>query len=77
MAKINVRSLYYIHDTVSNLTTDRIDIYIYTGTRTTGRPSDPTYTLTSNAIDDKVTFEISELIKDYFANEFGGDPISC
>ena len=73
MSKINVRSPYYIHDTVANLTADRIDIYIYTGTQTTDRPSDPTYELTSNAIDDKVTFEISELIKDYFTNEFDGD----
>jgi len=72
MAKINVRSPYYIHDTVSNLTTDRIDIYIYTGTQGS-RPSSATYTLTSNAIDDKVTFEISELIKDYFSNNFDGD----
>jgi hypothetical protein len=73
MSKINTRSPYYIHDTVSNLTTDRIDIYIYTGTQTTDRPSSVTYSLLSNAIDDKVTFEISELIKDYFSNDFDGD----
>jgi len=73
MSKINVRSPYYIHDTVSNLTTDRIDIYIYTGTQTTSRPTTATYSLSSNAIDDKVTFEISELIKDYFENDFDGD----
>lgn len=73
MAKINARSPYYIHDYVSDLTSDRIDIYIYTGTQTTDRPSDATYSLTSNAIDDKVTFEISELIKDYFINDFDGD----
>ena len=73
MSKINSRSPYYIYDTVSNLTTDRIDIYIYTGTQTTSRPTTATYTLTSNAIDDKVTFEISELIKDYFSNDFDGD----
>ena len=73
MTKINSRSPYYIHDTVSNLTTDRIDIYIYTGTQTASRPTTATYSLTSNAIDDKVTFEISELIKDYFENDFDGD----
>jgi hypothetical protein len=78
MSKINTRSPYYIHDTVSGLVTDRIDLYIYTGTQGVGatandRPSDPTYQLSSNAIDDKVTFEISELIKDYFTNEFDGD----
>ena len=72
MSKINVRSPYYIYDTVADLTTDRIDIYIYTGTQGS-RPTDPTYSLTSNAIDDKVTFEISELIKDYFTNDFDGD----
>jgi hypothetical protein len=73
MSKINARSPYYIYDTVANLTSDKIDIYIYTGIQTTNRPSTPTYQLTSNAIDDKVTFEISELIKDYFTNEFDGD----
>lgn len=78
MSKINVRSPYYIYDTVSGLLTDRIDVYIYTGTQGVGatfndRPTTPTYQLTSNAIDDKVTFEISELIKDYFTNDFDGD----
>ena len=75
MSKINARSPYYIHDTVANLTSDKIDIYIYTGTQGS-RPSTPTYQLTSNAIDDKVTFEISELIKDYFTNNFDGDYVS-
>jgi hypothetical protein len=75
MSKINVRSPYYIYDTVANLTSDKIDIYIYTGTQGS-RPSTPTYQLTSNAIDDKVTFEISELIKDYFTNNFDGDYVS-
>ena len=73
MSKINVRSPYYIYDSVAGLTSDKIDIFIYTGTQITDRPSTPTYQLTSNAIDDKVTFEISELIKDYFTNYFDGD----
>ena len=73
MSKINVRSPYYIYDTVANLTSDRIDIYIYAGTQTTDRPSTPTYNLTTLAINDKVTIEISELIKDYFDNDFDGD----
>ena len=73
MSKINVRSPYYIYDTVANLTSDRIDIYIYSGTQTTDRPSTPTYNLTSLAINDKVTIEISELVKDYFDNDFDGD----
>jgi len=71
MAKINVRSPYYIYDTATNLTSDRIDVYIYTGSLTS-LPSTPNYTLISNAIDNKVTFEISELIKDYFDINFNG-----
>ena len=78
MSKINARSPYYIYDTVSGLITDRIDVYIYTGTQGVGatfndRPSEPTYSLYSNAIDNKVTFEISELVRDYFNNDFDGD----
>lgn len=75
MTKINVRSPFYIHDTVANLTSVRIELYIYTGTQTTSR-GDVTYSLLSNAIDNKVTFEISELIKDYFSNDFDGDYVS-
>ena len=71
MAKINVRSPYYIYDTATNLTSDRIDVYIYTGSLTS-LPSTPNYTLISNAINNKVTFEISELIKDYFDINFNG-----
>ena len=73
MSKINVRSPYYIHDAVSGLVSCRIDIYIYTGTQTDDQPDSATYELVSNAIDEKVTFEISELIRDYFSNEFDGD----
>jgi len=75
MAKINVRSPYYITHEASNLTSVKIEIYIYTGTQTTDQ-GDIIYTLVSNAIDAKVSLEISELIKDYFANEFDGDYFS-
>jgi len=76
MSKINVRSPYYIYYNETNLITARIDLYIYIGTQTTNRPINATYSLTTYGINDKVTIEISELIKDYFDNDFDGDYVS-
>ena len=69
MAKINVRSPYFVSTTQSGMVSASIDIYIYTGVQTTDRPSDPTYTLSSNAELGRVDFEISELVKDYMEME--------
>jgi len=69
MAKINVRSPYYVSTNQSGMVSASIDIYIYTGVQTTDRPSDPTYTLSSNAQLGRVDFEISELVKDYMEME--------
>ena len=69
MAKINVRSPYFVSTTQSGMVSASIDIYIYTGVQTTNRPSDPTYTLSSNAELGRVDFEISELVKDYMEME--------
>ena len=71
MSKINARSPYYIYHNATNLNSVTIDVYIYTGTQGS-RPTDPTYSLSTNAIDEEVTFEISELVKDYFDNDFNG-----
>jgi len=66
MSKINVRSPYYITTgTVTGLNSTTIEIYIYTGTQTTSRPTTPTYNLEGFAVNNEVTFEISELVKDY------------
>ena len=69
MAKINVRSPYYVSTNQSGMVSASIDIYIYTGVQTTARPSDPTYVLSSNAELGRVDFEISELVKDYMDME--------
>jgi len=74
MSKINVRSPYYVSTgTVTNLTSCTLDLYIYTGTQVTDRPTDSTYTIESTAVLNKSVFEISELIRDYFTNYFDGD----
>ena len=79
MSKINVRSPYYISTgTVTNLTSTQLELYIYTGTQGVGgtansRPSTATYLLNSFAVDNVCTFEIAELVRDYFTNVFDGD----
>lgn len=65
MAKINVRSPYYVSTTQSGMVSASIDVYIYTGVQTTDRPASPTYTLSSNAVNARVDFEIADLVKDY------------
>ena len=78
MSKINARSPYYITVTATNLTSCKLELFIYTGTRGVGatnndRPSTATYTLQSFAVEERCTFEIAELVRDYFTNTFDGD----
>jgi hypothetical protein len=74
MSKINARSPFYISVTADNLTSCKLELFIYTGTQgSTSRPTTATYTLRSFAIDEVCVFEISELVRDYFTNSFDGD----
>jgi hypothetical protein len=78
MSKINARSPFYISVTADNLTSCKLELFIYTGTQGVGatnndRPTTATYTLRSFAIDEVCVFEISELVRDYFTNSFDGD----
>lgn len=73
MSKINARSPYYISITATNLTSCKLELFIYTGTQTSSRPSTATYTLQSFAVEERCTFEIAELVRDYFTNTFDGD----
>ena len=72
MSKINARSPYYITVTAGNLTSCKLELFIYTGTQTTNRPTTATYTLQSFAVENRCTFEIAELVRDYFTNTFAG-----
>ena len=71
MSKINVRSPYFINHTATNLTSATLEIVIYFGVANTSFGT-PQYTLVSTAINEKVNFEVSELIKDYIETEFDG-----
>ena len=68
--KINTRSPYHINTTKANLTSATIDLYIYTGTQTSRGAI--TYSLHSTAYNNKVTFEISQLVRDYLDVAFAG-----
>ncbi len=65
MAKINVRSPYYVYLNESKLTDATLSLYIYTGTQTTSRPASPTYALRARAVNSTINFEIAELVRDY------------
>jgi len=84
MSKINARSPYYINISATNLTQVDLELYIYTGTKTTDRTN--LFTLTSFAVGfpsgfssipiPAVNFEISEIVSDYILQTFDGDHAS-
>ena len=72
MSKINVRSPYFVNLSTTNLISAKLEIRIYVGAAETTWQGSPQYTLTSTAINEKVNFEIAELIKDYIPAAFNG-----
>ena len=72
MSKINVRSPYFINITAGGLVSATLKLRIYEGESSTSI-SGFQYELTSTAINNSVTFEVSELVRDYIENTFDGD----
>ena len=74
MSKINVRSPYFVNATTPSFVFPivTLEIRIYDGFQEATWQGNPQYTLTSTAINQKVSFEISELIKDYMPAQFNG-----
>ena len=77
MSKINVRSPYFITDNSTSsgsaLASAILYIRIYTGAASTNLTQTPEYTINSTAINGSVTFEVSELVRDYIENTFDGN----
>ena len=75
MGIINARSPHFISVSDADLATATLDIEIYTGNETTGYSGTPTYSLSKKIIlnTTKISFEISELIRDYLDITFEGD----
>ena len=72
--RIQTRSPYYIRPAnVTGLTSTQLKLYIFSGV-IGDKPASPQYTLTKEPINSEtsVTFEISELIQDYFSHAFTG-----
>jgi len=72
MSKINVRSPYFINIPTSATATATLKLRIYEGNLSTSI-SGFQYEITSTAINSSITFEISELVRDYIENNFDGD----
>ena len=71
---IHARSPFYIRtQTEATAVKFRLELFIFTGL-IGAKPATATYTLTKDTINSEtaLTFEISELIKDYFTNTFDG-----
>lgn len=75
MAIINTRSPHFLSVSNADLATATLDIEIYTGNETTGYSGTPQYNLSKKIIlnTTKISFEISELIRDYLDITFEGD----
>ena len=75
MGIINARSPHFLSVSDADLATATLDIEIYTGNETTGYSGTPTYSLSKKIIlnTTKISFEISELIRDYLDITFEGD----
>ena len=72
MGIINTRSPYFLSVSDTDLATATLDIEIYTGNETTGYSGTPQYSLSKKIIlnTTKISFEISELIRDYLDVNF-------
>ena len=72
--RIQTRSPNYIRPAnVTGLLSTQLELYIFSGV-IGDKPASPQYTLTKEPInsEESVTFEISELIQDYFNHSFSG-----
>lgn len=75
MPKINLRSPYYVTVTATDLTSARLELHLYTGTKNTDR-TPVIYTMETVAINSEVVFEIAELAKDYLDSVFDGNYVA-
>ena len=70
--KLNARSPYFISVATAGLTSAKLELEVYYGSVHSTWQDNPTYVLTSIAVNTSVLFEISTLVKDYIKAEFDG-----
>tara|TARA_R110002049_G_scaffold115929_2_gene268208 strand:- start:556 stop:1608 length:1053 start_codon:yes stop_codon:yes gene_type:complete len=64
MSTLLSKSPYHVNVSVTDLIYAEVDIYIYTGEKTVDRPTNPSYTLKSTAINGALSFDIGSLVND-------------
>lgn len=70
--KIFLRSPYWVNVASANLDYAIVDVRVWTGDITTDRPSEPTYKQRATAFDEKTSFNISDLARDFVEVGFNG-----
>ena len=73
MAIINARSPYFVSITDANISYSTLEIYIYSGAKTATVTADYNLQKSKIGTSTKVSFEISELIRDYLDVTFDGN----
>lgn len=69
IGRILVRSPFFLSVTGTSLESVSLEVRIWDGDATTDRPTNPQYTIRKTPLqsgDETITFEISELVRDYF-----------
>jgi len=74
--RVYLRSPYFVNLSRANLEKIVVELYVYTGTLTTDKPSDPNYTLYSTAFDGFAELDISELARDFISVNFDGSYVT-
>ena len=72
MNKAQSRSPYIVTHTDTNLTSIKVELFFYTGTRITSRPAGATFTLQVEALNEVCTFDIAEFADDFIELTFDG-----
>ena len=73
MSILRARSPYIVYHNDTNLNSFSLNLFIYTGTKTTDRPATPNYTLETTAFNSEAYIDISRFVLDYIETKFTGE----
>ena len=73
MNRINTRSPFIIYKTSTTLSYANVFIRIYSGDAVNDRPTEPTITLSTPALNREIQIEISNEVSSFFESNFSGD----
>ena len=73
MSILRARSPYIVYHNDTNLNSFSLNLFIYTGAKTTDRPATPNYTLETTALNSEAYIDISRFVLDYIETKFTGE----